>query len=138
MVTIRVSDNNAVKLNVIFLHYAILLQTLFNVGEVLSMSTVNENVVLLACIKMDFVSELYYIHSNYSNILIAQTASFISFLRPYMQYIVYTAKQSGQELKKFSFNTAIRGFQVYRKGWLPHLGQPLRAERNTEMLKFIL
>ena len=31
---------------------------------------------------------------------------------------------------EFSFTAAVRGFHVYRRAWLPHLGQCLNAERE--------
>ena len=33
-------------------------------------------------------------------------------------------------VSEFSFNAAVRGFNVYRRVWLPHLGQRLSAERE--------
>ena len=31
---------------------------------------------------------------------------------------------------EFGFNTAVRGFHVDHRVWLPHFEQPLRAERE--------
>ena len=35
-----------------------------------------------------------------------------------------------EDNSEFSFNTAVRGFHVYHRVWLPHLGQCLRAQRE--------
>ena len=33
---------------------------------------------------------------------------------------------------EFSFTAAVRGFHIYHRVWLPHLGQHLSAEREHE------
>ena len=35
-----------------------------------------------------------------------------------------------EDESEFSFTAAVRGFHVYRRVWLPHLGQRLSAERE--------
>lgn len=55
MVSIRVSDNNAIKVNVMSCHYTIFIQATYYVGEVLCMSTINEIIVLLAYKQMYYV-----------------------------------------------------------------------------------
>ena len=35
-----------------------------------------------------------------------------------------------EDNSEFSFTAAVRGFHVYRRVWLPHLGQRLSAERE--------
>ena len=39
---------------------------------------------------------------------------------------------------KFSFTAAVTGFHIYRRVWLPYLGQRLNAEREIEMLRIVL
>ena len=34
------------------------------------------------------------------------------------------------DMSEFSFTAAVRGFHVYRRVWLPHVGQRLSAERE--------
>ena len=47
---------------------------------------------------------------------------------------MYTSTKVWQKLKKmarsFSFTAAVTGFHVYRRVWLPHLGQCLNTERE--------
>ena len=40
------------------------------------------------------------------------------------------AREDNVDMSEFSFTAAIRGFHVYRRVWLPHLGQRLSAERE--------
>ena len=43
--------------------------------------------------------------------------------------------EAGENNAEFSFAAAIRGYHVYQRVWLPHLGQRLKAGRelgNTE------
>jgi len=38
--------------------------------------------------------------------------------------------EAGESNAEFSFAAAVRGYHVYRRVWLPHLGQCLKAERE--------
>ena len=40
--------------------------------------------------------------------------------------------EAGENNTEFSFAAAVRAYHVYRRVWLPHLGQRLKAGRELE------
>ena len=110
---------------------------------------------VLECFHFYTIRDRYYrTRSNYPNVLITQTALFNYFIPSYfiehINFQIYllvlfnqrkwqvdvTCKAQAQDMAtdeenaEFVFPSAIRGFHVYRRVWVPRLGQRFCSERE--------